>query len=176
MLISGQCEEERTEEEFVKEEIIRADRNVRLNGFEDLAYFAAVQARNNCQQGCDELEAEVKIREQAVAALENELVSITGIKPPPPPCPCEQGNCVWERLAIFDYFVDLKSNQQLPELHIENLNGKVLSSSKEADVTYSPDKRFAVVKLPQVQFDDEAINIVIDSGDGPAKVMVKMMD
>lgn len=177
VLLSGQCEDEpRTEEEFVQEEIIRADRNNRLNGLEDLLHFAAQQELNACQQGCESLEEKVQNTAENVAALEKILISFgKGIKPPPPPCPCNRGNCAWERLAIFDYFVDLANNGGLPTVRIENLNGQVLSSSDKAKVTYSPEERFAVVNLPTADFDDEAVNIVIDRNDGTAKVLVNIV-
>jgi hypothetical protein len=175
VLVAADCEKApKTEAEFIEEKLLTTGMDTRVNGLQDLLLFAAIQDLNECQDNCDVAKELVAATQKEVAAMETLLVErIGGIKPPPPPCPCQTGNCIWERFAVFSYFVDLKKFGQLPNVTIENLNGEVLSSSEKAEVAYSPGgEQFALVNLPTSDFKDEAVNIVIDQGDGKTEVLV----
>lgn len=174
-LVAADCEQApKTEADFIKEEILTTGMETRVNGLEDLLLFAALQDLNECQDDCAAAKERVAAAQQDVKAMEEVLVNgIGGIQPPPPPCPCETGNCLWERFAVFSYFVDLKKFEKLPVVTVETVNGEVLSSSEKAEVMYSPEgEQFAVVNLPQAEFKDEAVKMVIKYGDGSADVLV----
>lgn len=174
-LCSADCEKKpKTEADFINEEILTTGMDTRVNGMEDLLFFAAQQALNACQQDCEKLKEGVVAAEKEVKAMENLLVArIGGVQPPPPPCPCQTGNCLWESFAVFTYFVDLKKFGKLPEVSVQTLNGEVLSSSEKAEVLYSPEGgQFALVNLPKVDIKDDAIKMVINSGDGSVEVLV----
>lgn len=176
-LYSADCEKKpKTESDFLHEEILSTGMGTRVNGLEDLLYFSAQQASNACQQDCDKLKEAVSAAEKSVATMEDLLFQRTGgIQPPPPPCPCQFGNCLWERFAVFSYFVDLKKYSKLPNVSVETLNGAVISSSEKAEVLYSPEGgQFAIVNLPKQEFQDKTVKMVITSGDGTAEVLVNI--
>ncbi|PHN03618.1 hypothetical protein CRP01_25505 [Flavilitoribacter nigricans DSM 23189 = NBRC 102662] len=174
-LSSADCEKKpQTEAEFVEEEILTTGMETRVNGLQDLLYFAAQQDLNACQENCGELEEAVSAAEKEVKAMEDLLLGVIGgIKPPPPPCPCQTGSCLWERLAVFNYFVDVKKYKRLPDISIQTVNGEIISSSADAEIIYSPEGgQFAVVNLPQKEINDDAVNVVISLGDGSTEVLV----
>jgi hypothetical protein len=174
-LCSADCEQKpQTEAEFIDEEILTTGMDTRVNGLEDLLLFAAIQDLNACQEGCETLKEAVAAAQKEVKSMEDLLFQrIGGIRPPPPPCPCQTGNCLWERLAVFNYFVDVKKFGRLPDITIQTVNGEVISSSADAEIVYSPEGgQFAVVNLPQKDIQDEAVNVVISLGDGFTDVLV----
>lgn len=174
---SADCEQEpQTEAEFIDKEILTTGMDTRVNGLQDLIYFAAIQDLNACQEGCEKLKEATAAAEKEVKAMEDLLfVRIAGIRPPPPPCPCQTGSCLWERLAVFNYFVDIEKFGRLPDVSIQTVNGQVISSSADAEITYSPEGgQFAVVNLPQKEIQDEAVKVVISSGDGTADILVQL--
>lgn len=174
-LCSADCEKKpQTEAEFIDEEILTTGMDTRVNGLEDLLHFAAIQDLNACQQDCEQLKEAVAAAEKEVKVMEDLLFQrIGGIRPPPPPCPCQTGNCLWERFAVFSYFVDVKKFGRLPDITIQTVNGEVISSSADAEIVYSPEGgQFAVVNLPQKDIQDEAVNVVISLGDGSTDVLV----
>lgn len=174
-LVAADCEKApQTEAEFIEEELLTTGMETRVNGLEDLLLFAALQDLNECQDDCATAKERLAAAQKQVETMENFLVERTGrIKPPPPPCPCETGNCLWERFAVFNYFVDMKKFGQLPTVTLETVNGEVLSSSEEAEVLYSPEgEQFALVNLPKSDFQDEAVKMVIKTGDEAFDVLV----
>lgn len=176
-LCSADCEKKpQTEAEFIDEEILSTGMEFRVNGLQDLLYFSSLQNLNACQQECAKLEEAALAAEKEVKAMEDLLFQRTGgFKPPPPPCPCETGNCLWERLAVFSYFVDVKKFSRLPNVSIQTLNGETISSSADAEVIYSPEGgQFAVVNLPQKEFSDDAVKMVISGQEGSAEVLVNV--
>ena len=174
-LCSADCEKKpKTEAEFIDEEILTTGMDTRVNGLQDLLYFAALQDLNACQDACEQLKEVAAAAEKEVKAMEDLLFKRTGgFRPPPPPCPCKTGNCLWERLAVFNYFVDVKKYSRLPDITIQTVNGEVISSSADAEITYSPEGgQFALVNLPPKEIDDEAVNVIISLGDGSTEVLV----
>ena len=172
------CEEKKppqTEGEFIEKKILTTGMDTRVNGIEDLLAFSAQQALIACQQDCDKLKQNVAIADKKVTDMTNDLLKLGGlVGPPPPPCPCKTGNCLWHRFGLFSYFVDLKKFSKMPEVEVQTLNGKVLSSSVEAEVLKSPKGQYAVVNLPQTKFDDKAVKMVIKTGNNAAEVLVNI--
>lgn len=176
-LCSADCEQKaKTEAEFIDEKLLTTGMDTRVNGLQDLFLFAALQDLNACQDGCEQLKEEVAAAEKEVKAMEDLLFQrIGGFRPPPPPCPCETGNCLWERLAVFNYFVDIKKYSRLPDITVETVNGEVISSSADAEISYSPEGgQFALVNLPQKEINDQVVSIVISLGDGSTDVLVNL--
>lgn len=179
VLWSSACKQAtQTEAQFIEEKIFDTgmEMEIRVNGLQDLLLFSAQQQLNACQQDCDKLKETVGAAEKEVTAMEDLLFQrIGGIRPPPPPCPCQFGNCLWERLAVFSYFVDAKKYAQLPDVTLQTLNGDLISSSADAQVTYSPEgDQYAVVNLPQKDFKEDAVKMVISTGNEVAEVLVKI--
>lgn len=176
-LCSADCEQKpKTEAEFIDEKLLTTGMDTRVNGLQDLLLFAALQDLNACQEGCEQLKEAVAAAEKEVKAMEDLLFQkIGGIRPPPPPCPCETGNCLWETLAVFNYFVDVKKYTRLPDITVETVNGEVISSSADAKISYSPEGgQFALVNLPQKEINDKVVNVVISLGDGSTDVLVNL--
>lgn len=173
-LLVTDCKKTQTEAEFVNEKILTTGMNTRVNGLQDLLHFAALQKLKDCQQDCQQLEEAAQAAEKEVIVLEDQLAAFTGGIKPPPPCPCDTGNCLWERLAVFSYFVDVEKFN-LPEVMIQTVNGETISSSADATVAYSPDGgQYALVNLPQKDFEDKAVKMVINGPDGTSEVLVNV--
>ena len=164
-----------TEAEFINQQLLRTGTDTRVNALEDLLHFSALQSLNACQEDCEKLKQKVELTRKDVIALEELLAGRGGKTPPPPPNPCPAGNCRWTRLGLFSYFADMKKFGNLPKVSIQTLNGEVISSSDQAEIKYSPDGgQFALVSLPQVEFNDKAVKMVIDAGNGPAEILVNI--
>lgn len=176
-LCSADCEQKKeTEAEFIDEKLLTTGMDTRVNALQDLLLFAAIQDLNACQEGCEKLQESVAAAEKEVQAMEDLLFQrIGGIRPPPPPCPCNTGNCLWERQAVFSYFVDVKKYTRLPDITIQTVNGEVISSSADAEITYSPEgEQFALVNLPSKEINDDAVMVVISQGEGSTEVLVHL--
>lgn len=176
-LCAADCEQTaETEAAFIDEQLLTTGMDTRVNGLQDLLYFAALQDLNECQEDCQKLEEAVAAAAKEVEGMQDLLFArIGGIRPPPPPCPCETGNCLWVAPALFSYFVDVKLYTRLPDVEIQTVNGEVISSSADAEITYSPEGgQFALVNLPQKEINDKAAVMIISMGDGKTDVLVNL--